>query len=42
MNKFLILQKCILERKENPFNKLTKDQKKKEAYLLPSELSSAI
>ena len=41
MNKFLILQKCILERKENPFNKLTKDQKK-EAYLLPSELSSAM
>ena len=29
MNKFLILQKCILERKENPFNKLTKDQNKR-------------
>ena len=29
MNKFLILHKCILERKENPFNKLTKEQNKR-------------
>ena len=29
MNKFLILQRCTLERKENPFNKLTKDQNKR-------------
>ena len=42
MNKFLILQKCTLERKENPFNKLTKDQNKRklisylQSHLQPS------
>ena len=42
INKFLILQKCILERKENPFNKLTKDQNKRklisyrQSHLQPS------